>query len=1323
MKLHFVYTENEWEELKVSYPLGTVFESSIVKKIPPSLLIVGFVEGKNAILPLNNLGRNLAQSQLVFQKLKVYEPEEFIITEFNDETKTVIVSRKEVFQLDENSNDWEKIKLGEDVPGKIIDLLPTMALVQLTDSVFGILKLDGEEYSIPKAGSNRKFKVIGKNVSSNYLELKKITRKKRITSIQEDNAQINDFEIIDNEMTSYSTFQRSNLFTYTPDSDKEVLKKAFEKDNNLFSKAIKFPKTLHFTFQFFEQSWEHQFKTQFIPYLGEKTTQKDALKYLESQKYWCSFNCNRNGQDEINLFNKEILLIGTVDSSEAFYKINISGFTFDSNEEWSGKKKNWLSRNQCFLLDGDTKILSPYEMSPMDNSQEINFNLIKNKTEAFRIYEEISREQGAILKEEGRALEIFDKFLEYQADRNTKESYNTKLYVSGEKIRPVFNADSDGLKIELDFVVQNEQQGTIANDSMVKILLSTDKRSTEDENLQYIDHAKCFSTDENTYLTFNQSINLEILQEGFYIVPVVSNSQFNVQRLIIQEFFNKEIKIKHIEDLLLKPEKIRPPENDKSFTLINNRLQQTEKNNYHGNNQIKAVRKAVGNNNIFMIQGPPGTGKTTVIAEVVEQLIKRGEKVLVSSQTHIAVDNVLEKLSELEDLNLLRIGSYSKLSDSVKHYHIDGWIKFYAEDYARYSQNNLEFLKILNKDNPNIHGSELKDYKKKLVNEVSDDYNFRLKDRFKSRHHEFLDVIFNMSNRERIQIEKVLGDWVQNVKQDEELAKSVVYNSVDVAFGTCIGIKTDRDFTDRAPNFDTVIIDEAGKANLAETFVPISMAKKVILVGDQKQLPPYLDSSLLDEEEPNSFPRSEFGKGFLKEEIEHALKTSFFEFLINKKNAKLFPLSNIEMLNFQHRMHPHIGEFVSKAFYGGEVKMGDSTHLNKLELPSPFNKEIVFINTSSGEDPYESKHGDSVQNRTEAVCIANYILPKLIEYGVKSEEMAIISPYSSQVQTIKKAISGNHTLATGNFEVSTLDSFQGMEFDIILFSFTRSASPKQQNKRVGFLDDARRLNVAFSRAKKKLILVGNAKTLMDKRSHFDYMFDYTTLFKNLVDLSKDKNIGNFIELAEFADISGPFTEFHKRNKVGDTIKARYKMSNEFGHYFNLAPEIDGMVYDRNKFLTYETDHFYDLELESINEAKKRIGLNDKRLKTTYERDEIHWTPYKRSIHSGHFFALSAKDVFIYDPRLMNSYEEGTIYPVRIDRVDNRQNRISGKVLHQGMFIKGRYLRKEGEYLVFGHKNYEFKVIRTQKTNYIKEKLYPFRIKEITPEDQEIIVIE
>src|SRR5690606_3788913 len=157
----------------------------------------------------------------------------------------------------------------------------------------------------------------------------------------------------------------------------------------------------------------------------------------------------------------------------------------------------------------------------------------------------------------------------------------------------------------------------------------------------------------------------------------------------------------------------------------------------------------------------------------------------------------------------------------------------------------------------------------------------------------------------------------------------------------------------------------------------------------------------------------------------------------------------------------------------------------------------------NSRNPFEQNDGFSAMNNTEAETISEIILPKLFENGVNPSNIAIIAPYKSQVANIKNFINKS-SCQFKNIDVSTLDSFQGKEYDIIIFSFTRSSDHKiapfingrQKFSKVGFLDDARRLNVAFSRAKKKLILIGNSKTLTDTRSHYDRIFNYTELFRN-----------------------------------------------------------------------------------------------------------------------------------------------------------------------------------------------------------------------------------
>ncbi|CAF4075530.1 unnamed protein product [Rotaria sp. Silwood2] len=621
-------------------------------------------------------------------------------------------------------------------------------------------------------------------------------------------------------------------------------------------------------------------------------------------------------------------------------------------------------------------------------------------------------------------------------------------------------------------------------------------------------------THQNFYGLLNKNYSDDIVN-GAVKVRVQSKLDENELLLFVPSSFDfafqnedtKEIKIDHIESLLVQPDKIKTPIISK-VKLVNKDLIRTEEKT-PDNNQLVAIRKAIGNQNIFLIQGPPGTGKTTVIAEIIEQLVASGEKILVAGQNHVAVDNVLSKMTKVPKLNLLRVGKEDKIDKELQRFHIDKLIADYQMTFNLFLLNQLSLIKHFY--DYKIKGVKpeilLKSFNKR-VNEYAEKYEV-LSEILKEKHFILRDGLDELTSLEIEETIISFDAWIKSINNETELLlKPMIYGSVDVVFATCIGIKTDSVFKDSGFRFDTVIIDEAGKANIAETLVAIELGKKVILVGDQMQLPPYMDSSLIDPADPKSFPRSEYGFGFTQEEILHALKTSFFEFLIRRSEIDEFPKENIIMLNYQYRMHPNIGEFVSEAFYGGKVLMGELTHLNKLDYPSPFDKEIIFFDTSNAPHPYEQTDGYSARNDIEAEAISESILPKFFENEIFAKNLAIIAPYKSQVANIQKCIRNSTACKYKNIDVSTLDSFQGKEYDVIIFSFTRSSdhskpeilNGRKKYTKVGFLDDARRLNVAFSRAKKKLILIGNSKTLKDPKSHFDLLFNYTGLFNNLIRL-------------------------------------------------------------------------------------------------------------------------------------------------------------------------------------------------------------------------------
>ena len=1268
---------------------GTIVETDIVEVIHPSLIIVDFFHNQKAILPLQNLSWNIFNSQRLLSSFKVGDRIKVVVLE-NEDGKEVLVSRKHLLSRPAESTKWENLKPGQKLKGVVQEILINKLIVETELDFFGIINISIDHRSSFKIGDSLNLVLNGRDEINQFLKLgieETIELDDVVEIVKED------FQTQDSDLQSIKTFKKSIYYSVANKDDRENVLRWFENDEKLFSSAITIDSILYVNFGFNTKAWENDFKNALLPYLGESTKEKDALKFLENQKYWVRTNTrvdNNEGvvKHEWVLFNERIYLSGNVFIEEDEYNFMIFNLSLDRTKKWHSLDKTNSLNKGTFLLNSKIRFLSPDSSRPLESNQKEVFIKIQSKVLAFETLNRLKKESGAILREEGHSISIFDKFLEYQEDIERKGNENLRVFVNGYKVIP--NTITN-IAIEIEKDVEDLFGGNGDENQMVSIRTKENShRENRDKEFVIFGDALVETINDKTKLHLkNLNKPLDVLDDGFYIEPKVSLRQYQVQREVIRDFFDKKLKLDHIESLLVRPEKIKPPKED-DLDYINKLLEETEKKQPN-NNQVKAVKKAVGNNNVFLIQGPPGTGKTTVIAEVVEQLIAKGEKVLVASQTHIAVDNVLEKVSNNKNISCIRLGNKQRIKENLRQYQIDNLIEVYSEDFEKLLITNINQIDHLLEQDNNFEFIDIRDNLKNIIKDNSVNYNESFKDVLLNKNYEFLEMLSKTSFLDLDSLKNLLIEWKDNLSHEKEiLVKPLLYKSIDVAFATCIGVRTDKELNEYNLKFDTVIIDEAGKANISETLAAISMAKKVILVGDQMQLPPYIDGSLLDEKETTSFPRSKYGKNFIIDDIQHALKTSFFEFLVNRIKNNQFPADNKELLNYQHRMHPHIGEFISDSFYDGKVKMGEHTYKNTLPMQSPFDKEVVFINTSSAQNPYESFDGFSAQNDSEAYCISNLVIPKLLESGLTTNDFAVVAPYKSQVKHIKKSLK-EHNKNSHLIEVSTLDSFQGMEFDVIVFSFTRAASPNQSNKKVGFLDDARRLNVAFSRAKKKLILVGNAETLTDSRSHYDTLFDYTGLFRNLVEISKKEHIGNFVNLTDFKDLKSNFQLSISKFKIGNqyncTTKLSFNKPNYMGHIFYLEYGIEGMFRDDNKSFEFDNDTEYAMYISNIDYQKEHIYLTPNKLSSfksnkplidsknngqfevklkklqffkSVSLGDIIEVKYKRKIDIGHFFEIEQGfDGFFYDPKMKHdTFVQERIYKMEISRIQVSKGRIS-----------------------------------------------------------------
>jgi ATP-dependent RNA/DNA helicase IGHMBP2 len=269
--------------------------------------------------------------------------------------------------------------------------------------------------------------------------------------------------------------------------------------------------------------------------------------------------------------------------------------------------------------------------------------------------------------------------------------------------------------------------------------------------------------------------------------------------------------------------------------------------------------------------------------------------------------------------------------------------------------------------------------------------------------------------------------------------------------------------------FRTLIIDEASQALEPECWNAILMAERVILAGDHKQLPPTVKST---------------------EAAKMGFETTLLDIMADK-------IPHSAMLEIQYRMNNSILGFSNERFYNGKLKSDDSVKSRKLRNDS---HSLVFIDTA-GCGFEESVHKDhrSYANHGEYFILREHIM--LQRERLMGVSIGIISPYAEQVRYIKQEISEDPDLRAMDIEVNSIDGFQGQEKEVIYISLVRGNNRGE----IGFLKDERRLNVALTRAQKKLVIIGDSATIgqhplyldllnfIEKNAHYDSAWNYMVM--------------------------------------------------------------------------------------------------------------------------------------------------------------------------------------------------------------------------------------
>lgn len=458
--------------------------------------------------------------------------------------------------------------------------------------------------------------------------------------------------------------------------------------------------------------------------------------------------------------------------------------------------------------------------------------------------------------------------------------------------------------------------------------------------------------------------------------------------------------------------------------------------------QKEAISRALASKDFFLIHGPFGTGKTRTLLELILQEVKNGGKLLVTAESNMAVDNILEGLNG--KVECVRLGHPQRVSkeniekslaykvenhpDHKKIFEVEEKIQELIKEREKYHKPTPSLRRGLS--DRQIMANAMK---RRGSRGISPNVMISMAKWIKTNRK--IDKLYKM-------IESIENDIVADILEE---APVILSTNSSAALEYLDGI-----------SFDLIVVDEASQATIPSILIPLSRGGRFVLAGDHKQLPPTI----------------------LNQDAVELEKTLFEELI------RLYPYKAY-MLDVQYRMNPQLMEFPNMEFYDNRIKAApglESFTIEDLiddtrcegdvgrELLNP-RKPLLFMDTADIEGKFERrvKGSPSFQNQLEA-DLAIIISDFFIKRGVKPSDIGIITPYDDQVDLIS---------SHAKVEVNTVDGYQGREKEIIIISMVRS----NRDGRIGFLSDLRRLNVSLTRARRKLVIIGDSETLQAHPSY------------------------------------------------------------------------------------------------------------------------------------------------------------------------------------------------------------------------------------------------
>lgn len=441
--------------------------------------------------------------------------------------------------------------------------------------------------------------------------------------------------------------------------------------------------------------------------------------------------------------------------------------------------------------------------------------------------------------------------------------------------------------------------------------------------------------------------------------------------------------------------------------------------------QVLACQKIAAAENLAVVHGPPGTGKTTTLIAAIEQAVMAQQRILVCAPSNAAVDLLVDKLVD-RGIATLRMGHPARVEEKILNQTLDAKIALH---------DSYRDLKKLRKETES-YLQLAKQYKR----------NFGPEERAQRK------LLYQEVSRIR-----------ESAEQLEDYIRTDIYQKTMVFASTLVGAGSHHL---KGMLFDIVFIDEAAQGLEAATWIPILKAKKVVFAGDHCQLPPTIKS---------------------QEAARKGLAITLFEKIIQRHPAAA------QMLQVQYRMPEIVMGFSNAQFYEGKLEAAENTRQHAFGEDEPV---LEWVDTAgSGYNEQSEAESLSTYNPEEAKFACQYLNDAILRIGFglfkeKGWSIGLIAPYSAQVRRLRYLIFDTYEFPnlrafSDLITIDTVDGFQGQERDLMLLSMTRS----NDRGEIGFLSDKRRMNVALTRAKRKLIVVGDSSTLA-QHEFFDALLRY-----------------------------------------------------------------------------------------------------------------------------------------------------------------------------------------------------------------------------------------